>query len=234
MPGPEPVLHELVQGAQVDVRKELAAEVTDGQPEVCRLSSQAFVLRHLGEQLARATHLVVLARVVPEHLQGQLAPPGFVDQGAQLAIQHTLVDRDEEVGEVSFQVEGRLRPVLAGAAHLGFQPLGGVQRAAPGDAGAAVGDEGGLDATADVVVQQVVDDAIAEGGGPHFARLRPGDHETDGAARPVGAGQQLFVQLEEVDLHGLFEPERAGGVPLAAPAVVVGLDQVLEGEGCNT
>ncbi|MDT4877881.1 hypothetical protein FQZ97_1134340 [compost metagenome] len=79
----------------------------------------------------------------------------------------------------------------------------------------------------------MVDDAIPEGGGPHLARLGPGDHEADRAARPVRAVQQLVVQLEEVLLQVLLEPPRTVGVALVAAAVVVGLDQVLEGEGCS-
>jgi hypothetical protein len=58
----------------------------------------------------------------------------------------------------------------------------------------AVGDEGALEARADLVVEQVVDHAVAEAGRPHLARLREGDDEED--RRPgLRAADQVEVEL---------------------------------------
>ncbi|MNG25830.1 hypothetical protein D3C84_1107390 [compost metagenome] len=91
------MLHELVQGVEVDVREELRRKVADGQAEVSRLRGQALVLWHPVEQPAWAAHLVVGARIMPEHLQCQVEPPWVSDERAELLLQHSLVDGDEEV-----------------------------------------------------------------------------------------------------------------------------------------
>ncbi|MCY1427655.1 hypothetical protein D9M71_435120 [compost metagenome] len=240
MPRAQPVFDELVEGVQVDVGEELAAEVADRQAPVTRLADQALVLGHAVEQAGRAAQLVVLARVVHQDLQGQGAPFRFRDAVGQLLGEDALVDADEEVGQVALQVVRRPAPVLGDAAHLGLQALGGIEGAAAGDAGAAVGDEAALDARADVVVQQVVHDAIAEVGRPDLPRLRVGDHEADGGAGLVGAIGQLGMQLHEVALQVELEGQCAPAAALVAPAVQIGLHQGLErkfstarcGSGC--
>lgn len=109
---------------------------------------------------------------------------------------------------------------------FGFNAVaaGNVYVAIPGE-GAAVGDPCGHEARRDGVVQQVMDDAVAELGGPDFARLRPGDDEADGAAGAVGAGAQFVVEAAEVALEILLEIDRAGAVALALAAINVGLHE---------
>ena len=79
-------------------------------------------------------------------------------------------------------------PALADDSGLCVEALGGVEGAAPGDAGATVGDETGLEARPDLAVEQVVHDAVAELGGPDFAHLGPGDDEADRGPGPVAVG----------------------------------------------
>lgn len=232
--GAQLVLCELVQGVEVDVGEELRRQVTDRQAQARWLCYQALVLRHPIEQVRRTAGLVIFARVVHEDLRGEGQPPGFGNPGLQLLAQHCLIDGDEEVGQVALQVEDRLRPVFAGAAYLLFKPGGGVQRAAPWNACATVRYEAGLKARGHMVVHEVVDDAVPKGCRPNLSGFRPGDHETNGSAWPVSAGNQVVVQLQQVDLHVLLEQPGARGIPLAAPAVVVSLDEILELEGSNT
>lgn len=75
----ERVLAELVQSIEVDVREELRGEVSDRQAKVRRLRREPLVLRHPVEQMPRAANLVVVAWVVPEHLQGQGSKPRIGD-----------------------------------------------------------------------------------------------------------------------------------------------------------
>ncbi len=149
------------------------------------------MLRHPVEQVRRTAIAVVFPWVMHQHLQGKLPEPRIVDPFGQLPSKHALVDRHEEIGQVALEVEARPRPVLRLAADLRFHSLAGVQRAAPWDTGAAVRYEAALDGGADAVVQQVVNDAVAEVGGPHLAGLWPGYHKADRSARPVGASLEI-------------------------------------------
>ncbi|MNG11453.1 hypothetical protein D3C84_949980 [compost metagenome] len=79
-----------------------------------------------------------------------------------------------------------------------------------------------------MVVEQVVDDAIAEVGGPDLPRLRVGDHEADGGPGLVGTLDQLGMQLHEVALQVELEGQCAPAATLVAPAVQVSLHQGLE------
>ena len=163
-----------------------------------------------------------------QDVQGQLSPPGLGNAPGQLLRDDAFVDADEEVGEVQLEVVARAAPVLGLAAHLGLQSLGGVQRAASGNAGAGIGDEAGFEARGDLSVEQVMHDAVAELCGPDFAHLGPGDDKADRRAGPVVAASQLVVQRGEVVFKGLLEGQRAGAVALGATTGEVGLDQVGE------
>lgn len=132
-----------------------------------------------------------MARVVEQDGLRQCHPERFVDLAGKQIPHDVLVDADEEVGQVALEVVRWSAPVLSNAAYLGLEALGGVQRAASGNASTAVGDEAGMEALGNPVVQDVVYDAIAEGGGPDFARLRAGDGKADAAAGRVGAVLQL-------------------------------------------
>jgi len=208
--------------------KELAGEVADRQAVVRVLVEQALVCGDAQELLGAALGDDVLAWVVEEDVQGELSPPWLADAFGQLRGDDALVDADEEVGEIELEVVAGAAPVLRLAADLGFQPPGGVERATAGDAGAGIGDEAGLEARADLAVEQVVHDAVAELGGPYFAHLGPGDDKADRGAGPIGAGLQLVVQRGEVVFELLFEGQRAGAVAFGAAAVEVGFDQVAE------
>ena len=128
--------------------------------------------------------------------------------GKSSKTQNSLIDGDEKVCEIGFQIERAARPVLRCAPNLRFETLRRVERAATLDAGAAIRDERRLDARRDVVVEQVVHDAIAEVGGPYLARFRARDDETDRAAGRIAAAAQLVVQLDQVALAIDFEGER--------------------------
>lgn len=177
--GAQPVLCELVQVVQVDVREELAAQIAYRQPQVGSLRGQALVLGHFVEDAPWAANLKVGTRIVPENLERQVPPPGIDNKAFQLAGKNPLVDGDEEVRQIAFQVVSLAAPVLRHAPNLAFQPLGGVQGSSSWDASAAVGNELRFDAGSGVVVEKVVDDAIPKVRRPHFSVLRPGDDEAD-------------------------------------------------------
>jgi len=189
---------------------------------------QALVRRHQGAFARGAAHLHVAARVVHEDGFGQCHPPGLMHAALQLGEQHGFVDADEEVGQVALEVVGRVAPVGRGAAHLALQPLGGIQRAPAWDAGAAVCREAGVKARRDLVVEQVMHDAVAKACCPHLARLGVGDDEAHAAAGLVGAGAQFVVQLPKVVLGLGLEGHRTGAVALVAAAVEPGLHEQLE------
>jgi hypothetical protein len=165
------------------------------------------------------------ARVVEEDGARELAPEGLRDPALEQAAEDPLVDRDEEVGDVALEVEGRPRQLRVIERTL-LEAARGVERAAALDAGAAVGDEGALEARADAVVEQVVRDAVGERRRPDLARLRAVDDEADRAAGPVGAAGEALVQLDQVRLVVGLEGERARRGALGAPAVEVGLQQL--------
>jgi hypothetical protein len=144
-----------------------------------------------------AAHLDVLARIV-EQDRAASQPEGLGDAALEQAAEDPLVDRDEEVGDVALEVEGAARPVGGDRAHLVLEAARGVERAAALDAGAAVGDEGALEARADAVVEQVVRHAVGERRRPDLARLGAVDDEADRAPGPVGAGGEALVQVDEL------------------------------------
>jgi len=80
----------------------------------------------------------------------------------------------------------------------------------------------------DVVVQQVVHDAVAEVSRPNLAWLGPGDDKADRAAGLVVAADQLVMQLAQVAFQAGLERDGAGAVALVAPAVDEGGHQLLE------
>ncbi|KMR58052.1 hypothetical protein EY06_15130, partial [Staphylococcus aureus] len=81
---------------------------------------------------------------------------------------------------------------------------------------------------ADTVVEQVVHDPVAEVGGPHLARLGPGDDETDGAPRSILATDQLIKELGQIALQVELESQGAGTVSLGAAAIEICMHQFFE------
>src|ERR1035437_6586435 len=96
-------------------------------------------------------------------------------------------------------------PVLRDAANLGFQTLGRIQRAATGDAGAAIGDETGVDPWRDVVIEEVMNDSITEVSRPHLAGLWPRDDKADRFPWRIRSTRQFLVQRPEIALQVLLK-----------------------------
>ena len=213
VPRAQLVLDVLVERIEVDVREKLAREIADRQAAFGRLVEQALVRRHQGHALRPALHLRVRPRVVEQDGVGQIHQPGFVDAPGEQLAQDGLVDADEEIGQVAFEVERRPAPVAGNAAHLCFEAARGVEGASPGDAGAGVGDESGMEALGHRVVEHMVGDAVGEGRAPDLARFGSSDDETDGAAGRVAALLQRVGEGAEVGF--LIALERAGAVGAA-------------------
>src|SRR5262249_55367958 len=135
MPHLEHVLDELIQHVQIDVGAELAHEVADGEPMVSILACQAFAHRYQVQQVRVATHEVPFARVRLDDAMGELMPPRIQYPGIQELEQRGLMDADEEIGDIAFQVEGRTGPIPGAAAGMMLEPLGRAQSAAARYAG---------------------------------------------------------------------------------------------------
>ena len=222
------VLGELVQVIQQHVGKELAGQVANGQAVTLWGVEQAFVWGHQGQLGTGATHLYIVARVVHQDQLGQRHPPWLGHMALQLLQQHGLVNGHKEVCQIALEVVRRAAPVVGVAAHLVLQPFGGIQRATAWDAGATVGHKTGVKAWGNVVVQQVMHDAVAEACSPYLAWLGVGDDEADGAPWLVGARGQFFIKLKQVVLGVVFEGHGTGAGALGATAIEVGLHQPVE------
>src|SRR5258708_32540825 len=127
-----------VEDVEIDIGEELAAEVADRQAEVRSLVEQALVRRDERQAPGVASELAAGARVVEEDELGEAQPPGIADPRGEQVAQNLLVDRHEEVGEVAFEIERMPRPVLRDRADCRLEAARRVERAAAGDAGAAV------------------------------------------------------------------------------------------------
>lgn len=109
-----------------------------------------------------------------------------------------------------------------------LQPLGCVQGAAPGDAGAAAGDKAIVEPLGHLVIEQVMDDAVTEISGPYLAGLGSGDDKTNRAAGAVLTAAQFIVQVDQIGFQPLFKRQGTGGISLRNPTVQVGLNKGCE------
>lgn len=221
----ELMLDMLVKRIEEHVGEKLATQVTDRQSELRGLVDEALMRRHAIDHVDVATVLVIFPGIVEEHLVGKPHPPGIRNAlGEQLA-DDVLVNADEEIRQVHFQVEGALIPVLGNAPDLRLEAFGAVKCPSSRDARAAIGDERGIERRRDSLVEQMMDDPIAKLCRPYLARLRPGDDEANAFSWVIRAVQKLFVQLDEIALKILFESERTVGIAFVASAVSVCLCQ---------
>src|SRR5258708_28704411 len=166
------MLDVLVEDIEIDVGEELAGQVADWQPEMRRLVQEALVCRYQCHARRRAVEDGAIARIMEQDLAGELQPPRLGNFPGEQLEHNALVDRHEEVGEVALQIERWPVPVARDTADLVLDTIRGVKRAASGNAGAAVGDECVFESPADFSVQQMMNNAIAELGGPNFPGLR--------------------------------------------------------------
>src|SRR5260221_9229317 len=76
----------------------------------------------------------------------------------------------------------------------------------------------------------MVDDAVRESRGPHFARLGPDDGEAGRGPGLVGSIAERAIKLAQQALLVALEFERRGARALGAPAIEIGGDQVAKRE----
>ena len=76
----------------------------------------------------------------------------------------------------------------------------------------------------------MVDDAVGESGGPHFADLGAGDDEAHVARRRPGVSVDLAGDGGDVEAKVGFELDGGVLAPLVASAVVVGAQCLFDGE----
>ena len=142
------------------------------------------------------------------------------------AEQAAAVDVHEVATDVHLQYVARLRVVLALASYVALQAGDAVVRATVLDAAVRVLDEGALQHHVDVIVVEVVYDAVAELRGEDLAALRVGDDEAGGLAGAVGALPQLVAQCLQLCLGMALEAQLVRLLPLMAAGIEVGQVQV--------
>src|SRR5579859_1638628 len=192
------------------------------------LAGQALIGRDQLQVLGITPELVVLARVVEEDGMRHVPQPRLGNSGLQKRPQARLLDADEEVLQVTLEIPGRDGPVLGLTADMAVQALDGIERATALDAGAAIGDESTLEARADDVIDILLNNPVSIFGSPYLTGLRVLDHEADAWAWAVGTALQFLIERYQLVLKVEFEPEGAGGIPLAPAARYMGLIEVFE------
>lgn len=124
--------------------------------------------------------------------------------------------------DVELDAEGGLGVVLGDAADVGGETLLGVERAFVDAARVGVGDKVAVPPVTAKVKKQVVDNAVAKGGGDDLADDGVADDKSHAAAGMVSAVDDMVAQETEIFDIAKFKTVFIDGVTFAATGVLVG------------
>ena len=237
-------LDEIVQLGKVDVAEQLRSQVADRQPAPFRRVKQAFRGRQPFPLAASTPDVTVVRRIVEndfarqvadqtvvEQLLPRLAVPGRSSREARERVhKHPVelppVDIHEIAPNVELEHVALPAKVVRARADVPLQPPDAVKGPHALAAGVAVGDKGALEHRRYIVEQQVMHYPVAEVGGENLALDRDVGNEAHAAPHPIASLVDLAVELDEILLEVHFEAELAISVPLVAPGIVIGGENV--------
>ncbi|HUF79149.1 MAG TPA: hypothetical protein VMR44_09560 [Thermoanaerobaculia bacterium] len=203
------MLHKLIEGVQIDVGPELAREIPDGQAPLGRSLEKRLLLRQAVEvSLTCPPQAAVGGRVLKEDQVYQPQNRRFPLLGRQPLPKNPPVECHEEAPDIELEVEGPAGGVGGGLAGERAQALDPGQRPLALATGKRVVDEAPLPTRLQIPHQHMVHHPVAEVGGEDLAPLRLLQQEGQKPARPIGAGLQLSVKIDQVLFQLVRQPVR--------------------------
>ena len=141
--------------------------------------------------LRPSLEVIVRRRVVEEYGSREPQQLRVADRTRNDGVEHRLVDRREEAGDVELERPRGAATIGGDSPHERHQPIARRQHALPLPAGVRIVDEPRLEDRLEARDQHMVHDPVAEVGGEHLPRLRSISHEANGPPRQVGVCPQL-------------------------------------------
>lgn len=121
-----------------------------------------------------------------------------VEAPTNALVEFIMVEAHEIALDVEFDNEGGTGVVFGGAANVGGEALLAEEGAFADAAGVGVDDEATIPPIGADVIEEVVDDAVAEGRGDDLANDRIADDEGDAAAGRVAALDDAVAEINEI------------------------------------
>lgn len=153
-----------------------------------------------------------------------------VEAPADALVEFVVVETHEIALNVEFDDESRAGMVESGAADVGGEALLAEEGAFADAAGVRINDEAAVPPISADIIEEMVDDAVAEGCGDDFADDWVADDEGDAAAGLIAALDDTVAQVDEVFHVVEFETVLVDSFALAFAGAVISMPKFAEEE----
>jgi hypothetical protein len=238
IPNAEIVLHEMIETVQVKIGEDLARQVPYREATARRRMEQALIPGKIVPGISWTFYYTVASRIaiddLPAEIDEDIPVIAFIageEEGSELVEEKPPIDMHEEAPDIQLEDIAILRVVAGATAYATIDSLYAEMGTLSVAAGIAVVDKLLFEERLYFIDEEVMDYTVAEVGGENLPLHRLFHDEVNGSPGEIAPVVDSRVQLDQIRLEVRFESQSVYGAALVAPAIEIGLEELVKGDG---